>query len=57
LADDGRGEIFTTRNSAVATARRLAHVARWRGARAEVVAQDRAGGALRVVDPDLLEPD
>jgi hypothetical protein len=58
LADDVSGETFSTRNDAVATARRLAHLARWRGARAEVVAQDRPGGALRVIDSaDRLEPD
>jgi hypothetical protein len=58
LADDVSGETFATRNDAVATARRLAHLARWRGARAEVVAQDRAGGALSVIDSaDRLEPD
>ncbi|HXQ13286.1 MAG TPA: hypothetical protein VN814_01535 [Caulobacteraceae bacterium] len=58
LADDVSGETFATRGDAVATARRLAHVARWRGARAEVVAQDRPGGALKVIDPpDRLEPD
>ena len=64
LADGVSGEIFATRNDAVANARRLAHVARWRGAPAEVVAQDRPGGMLRVIDPsrddrslDRLEPD
>jgi hypothetical protein len=65
LTDDVNGETFTTRNAAVATARRLAHVARWRGARAEVLAQDRPGGVLRVIDPpredrakpEALEPD
>jgi hypothetical protein len=41
---------FDTRTEAVAAARRLAHVTRWRGARAEVVAQDRPGGALRIID-------
>ena len=58
LADDVSGETFATRKDAVATARRLAHLARWRGAQAEVLAQDRAGGALRVIDPpERLEPD
>jgi hypothetical protein len=62
LADDVSGETFATRRDAVATARRLAHLARWRGGRAEVLAQDRPGGALRVIDPaledtGLLEPD
>jgi hypothetical protein len=50
LADPDRVQDFDTRSEAVAAARRLAHVSRWRGARAEVVAQDRPGGALRVID-------
>ncbi len=50
LADSDRVQDFDTRNEAVAAARRLAHVARWRGTRAEVVAQDRAGGVLRIID-------
>ena len=57
LADGVSGETFPTRNDAVATARRLAHVARWRGGRAEVVAQDRSGGALRVIDPPWDDPE
>ena len=40
-------------SAAVATARRLAHVTRWRGARAEVLAQARPGGTLTVIDPPL----
>jgi hypothetical protein len=51
LADADSIETFETRTDAVASARRLAHVARWRGGRAEVVAQDRPGGALTVIDP------
>jgi hypothetical protein len=51
LADADSGETFETRTDAVASARRLAHVARWRGGVAEVVAQDRPGGALKVIDP------
>ncbi len=51
LADADSGETFATRTDAVASARRLAHVARWRGDAAEVLAQDRAGGPLRVIDP------
>jgi hypothetical protein len=50
LADPDRVQDFDTRTEAVAAARRMAHVTRWRGAKAEVVAQDRAGGALRVID-------
>ncbi len=50
LADPDRVHDFDTRNDAVAAARRLAHVTRWRGTRAEVVAQYRAGGALRIID-------
>jgi len=42
---------FDSRSEAVGAARRLAHVARWRGARAEVVAQDEPGGPLTVIDP------
>jgi hypothetical protein len=62
LADAQQGETFETRTDAVATARRLAHVARWRGGEAEVLAQDRLGGVLRVIDPptgrsDGSEPD
>ena len=56
LADDVSGETFASRRDAVATARRLAHLARWRGGRAEVLAQDRPGGALRVIDPALEDP-
>jgi hypothetical protein len=55
LADPDRIQDFDTRTEAVAAARRLAHVPRWRGARAEVLAQDRPGGALRIIDPS--EPD
>jgi hypothetical protein len=50
LADSDRVQDFDTRTEAVAAARRMAHVTRWRGARAEVVAQDRQGGALRIID-------
>ena len=56
LADEADSETFATRRDAVATARRLAHVARWRGGRAEVVAQDRPGGPLKVIDPPRSEP-
>ena len=56
LADAQQGETFETRTDAVATARRLAHVARWRGGEAEVVAQDRPGGALTVIDPPAAWP-
>ena len=57
LADAQHGEKFETRADAVATARRLAHLARWRGGEAEVVAQDRLGGALTVIDPPTGRPD
>ena len=50
LADPDRVQDFDTRTEAVAAARRMAHVTRWRGAKAEVVAQDRAGGPLRIID-------
>ena len=51
LADADRFETFETRADAIATARRRAHVARWQGSEAEVVAQDSMGGALKVIDP------
>jgi hypothetical protein len=51
LAGESLGETFETRTAAIATARRLAHVIRWRGGKAEVVAQDRPGGTLSVIDP------
>ena len=51
LADADSGETFESRTDAVASARRLAHLTRWRGVSAEVVAQDRPGGALQVIDP------
>jgi hypothetical protein len=50
LARADRQELFATRADAIAAARRQAHLARWRGSEAEVVAQDAAGDALRVVD-------
>jgi len=57
LADAVHGETFETRNDAVASARRLAHLARWRGGEAEVVAQDQLGGALTVIDPPAARQD
>ena len=51
LADGDFGETFETRKAAIAAGRRLAHLTRWRGGRAEVVAQDKPGGSLRVIDP------
>ena len=63
LAGADGSETFETRTDAVASARRLAHVARWRGGAAEVLAQDRPGGALTVIDPasdrgsEAVEPD
>lgn len=56
LADSVSGETFATRSDAIATARRLAHVDRWRGGRAEVLAQDRPGGRLKRIDPPLDDP-
>jgi hypothetical protein len=53
LADADRAEVYESRTLAIATARRLAHLARWRGGDAEVLAQDRAGGTLTVIDPPL----
>ncbi|HVN01512.1 MAG TPA: hypothetical protein VMT68_14985 [Caulobacteraceae bacterium] len=51
LTDNEQRKTFASRADALAAARQQAHVARWRGAEAEVVAQDRVGGALTVVDP------
>jgi hypothetical protein len=51
VARTDRHELYGARDEAIRAAVREAHVARWRGADAEVVAQDAAGGSLRVVDP------
>jgi hypothetical protein len=50
LTDADRREWFDDWNDAVNTALRRAHVARWRGADAEVVAQDHSGGSLIVIE-------
>jgi len=50
LADDDRLETFETRDRAVEAALRLAHIARWRGAEVEVVAQHHPGGPLNLVE-------
>jgi hypothetical protein len=51
VARTDRHELYGARDEAIEAAVRQAHVARWRGADAEVVAQDAAGGSLSVVDP------
>jgi hypothetical protein len=50
LADDDRREWFADWNDAVSAALKRAHVARWRGAEVEVVAQDHPGGTLVVIE-------
>jgi hypothetical protein len=49
-------EFYRTRDDAMREAVRQAHVARWRGAAAEVLAQDEAGGTLSVIDPPAPDP-
>jgi hypothetical protein len=51
VARADRHDLYRTRADAMQAAVREAHVARWRGATAEVLAQDEAGGSLRVIDP------
>ncbi|HZZ90725.1 MAG TPA: hypothetical protein VFE13_20545 [Caulobacteraceae bacterium] len=51
VADPDLIQDFDSRSEAVGAARRLAHIARWRGSRAEVLAQDEPGGPLTVIDP------
>jgi hypothetical protein len=53
LAD--RGELFATRDDALAAALRLAHLARWRGGEAEVISQEGLGGPLSVVERRAVE--
>jgi hypothetical protein len=43
-------ETFETRDGAVEAALKLAHIARWRGAEVEVVAQHHPGGPLNLVE-------
>jgi hypothetical protein len=50
LADEDRLETFETRDGAVEAALKLAHIARWRGAHVEVVAQQHPGGPLALVE-------
>jgi hypothetical protein len=52
VADRDRSQAYDSRSDAVGAARRLAHLARWRGSKAEVVAQDEPGGRLTVIDPN-----
>ena len=50
LADEDRLETYETRDGAVEAALRLAHIARWRGADVEVLAQQHPGGPLALVE-------
>ncbi len=50
LADEERLETYETRDSAVEAALKLAHIARWRGAEVEVLAQQHPGGPLALVE-------
>ena len=43
-------ELFESRAAALSSARRWAHLARWRGADVEVLAQERLGGPLAKVE-------
>jgi hypothetical protein len=49
LADEARLQTYETRDGALAAALKLAHIARWRGAEVEVLAQEHPGGALTPV--------
>ena len=53
VARADRHELYQAREEAIEAAVRQAHVARWRGSDAEVVAQDQPGGSLMVVDPAM----
>ena len=55
VARSDRHEFYSTRDDAMRAAVREAHVARWRGDAAEVLAQDEAGGTLMVIDPPAPE--
>jgi hypothetical protein len=50
VADKRQTRMFGSRVDAIDAARRQAGVARWRGAETEIIAQDRPGGALAVVE-------
>jgi hypothetical protein len=50
LADEDRLETYETRDRAVEAALKLAHIARWRGAEVEVLAQHHPGGPLALVE-------
>ncbi len=52
LADEDRLETFETHEGAMAAALKLAHIARWRGAEVEVLAQRHPGGALTRLESD-----
>jgi hypothetical protein len=56
VAGPNRHELFDSLSAALKAARRRAQIARWRGAEVELVAQERAGGPLAVIDPRLREP-
>ena len=50
LAHEDRLETYETRDGAIEAALKLAHIARWRGAEVEVLAQHHPGGPLARVD-------
>lgn len=50
LAHEDRLQTYETRDAAVEAALKLAHIARWRGAEVEVLAQHHPGGPLAPVD-------
>ncbi len=50
VARPDRQDHYDGREEAIRAAVRQAHVARWRGADVEVLAQDEPGGSLHVVD-------
>jgi hypothetical protein len=56
VARADRHEHYRTRADAMQAAVQAAHVSRWRGVAAEVVAQDEAGGTLSVIDPPARPP-
>ena len=55
MALPDRGELFSTRDDALAAALRLAHLTRWRGGEAEVLSQDGLGGVLSIVERGAVE--
>jgi hypothetical protein len=54
VADQVHMQRFDDRSEAMQAARREAHLARWRGADVEILAQDLPGGPLSKLDPAAL---